>query len=138
MSVLKKLWPFGASYEVRMLNRDSAYIVSDAEGRFTEERLHEMANLTEAYLASAEEQMSRENMELANVLPHFQNLHRTARKERQDAGLSAVTLVIIDLKARKHGDACGPARTAIAEFVARWASEDEDEASTGTAGRMEA
>ena len=67
-------------------------------------------------------------MAIANVLPHFQNLHRTARKERRDMGLSAVTLVIIHLKARTHGDACEPARAAISAFVEHWASEgDEDD-----------
>ena len=141
MGALKNLWPFGTNYEVRMLNRDSAYIIEDAEQRFPDERLREMANTTRTYLAAAEEQLARENMAIANVLPHFQNLHRTARKERRDMGLSAVTLVIIHLKARKHGDACEPARAAISAFVEHWASEgdeDDEDAPTGSDGTMEA
>ena len=133
------LWPFGRQYEIRMLNRDAPYIIADATERFSDDRLGQMANATRAYIESAHENLSRPNFEIDNVIPHYQSLHRDARKKREDTALSALTLVIIYLRAQKHPDGCDPALAAIQSFVDEWSNDSEDEAgSAGSIGRMEA
>lgn len=138
VSRLGNLWPFGSGYEVRTLNRDARYIIEDAEERFSDQRLSAMANLTRTCLSSANEQIGHDDMTIANVLPHFQDLHRTARKERQDMKLSALTLVIIYLRASKHHAACEPATTAIDAFLERWVGDDNRDVPAGTSGKLEA
>ena len=139
MKVLfQAFWPFGARYETRLLNRDAQYIVDDALGRFSEERVVQMANATRVYLEDARDQLARPNLDPENVLVHFRSLHGAARRERQDMGLSAITLVIIYLRAQRHRDACEPAIRTIDDFVAEWASEDEGNAPAKHTGRLEA
>ena len=135
---MQMLSPFGRRYEVRMLNRDARYVVEDALGRFADERVAQMANATRQYLKQADEQLALPHLGHENVLLHFQNLHRTARREQQDMALSALTLVVIYLRAQRHGEACALAIKAVRDFVEEWASQDEANAPTGRAGRLEA
>jgi hypothetical protein len=137
-ALLKSIWPFSASYEVRVLNRDARYVIEDSTERFSDERLVQMANATRAYLTDAREQMKQPQFSAANVLPHFQDLHRTARREQQDMALSALTLILIFLRAQQHAERCQPALNAIDEFVEQWASNDEEDAPTGRVGRLQA
>ena len=44
-----------------------------------------------------------------------------ARKQGDQLGLTAYTLIIIYLRADNFGEACAPARQAIDAFVAQWA-----------------
>lgn len=121
-----------------MLNRDAAYVIEDAVARFGDERLRQMANTTRRYLREAREQLALPHLDTGNVLVQFQGLHRSARRERQDMSLSALTLVIIHLRAETHAEECAPARQAIARFVEEWSSPDEDDAPTGLSDRLEA
>ena len=132
------LWPFGRRYEVRMLNRDARYIVEDSLQRFNDERVTHVANSTRRYLIEADEQLAQPQLVLENVILHFQTLHRTARREQKDMAFSALTLVVIYLRAQRHDEACTAAITAIREFVDEWASGDEADAPTGGAARLEA
>lgn len=138
IAFLKRIWPFGSGYEARILNRDARYIIEDAETRFNDERLTHMANATREYLNRANEQLAQPHLKPENVLFEFQRQHRNARRERQDLALSALTLVIIHLRAQKYPEECAPTVSLIAEFVEEWASEDDDDAPTGRIGRLEA
>ena len=121
-----------------MLNRDARYVVEDALRRFNDERVANVANATRKYLIEADEQLAEPQLALENVLSHFQNLHRTARREQRDMAFSALTLVVIYLRAQRHDEACSAAITAVREFVDEWASGDEADAPTGGAARLEA
>ena len=54
------------------------------------------------------------------LIDHFRTQHREARQRRDDDALTALTLVIIYLRAERLGAHAAPAREHIDTFVSEW------------------
>ena len=54
------------------------------------------------------------------LIDHFRTQHREARRLRDDEALTALTLVIIYLRAERLGAHAAPAREHIDNFISEW------------------
>ncbi len=112
--------------EARQLNRDAPMIIEQAEQLFTDNRLRKIAALVAEHRARAHTLFGRAPVDLKRAHYEYKTLHREARRRNEQADLTAMTLVIIYLRAEMNGVATAPARVAIDQFVARWGGAPDD------------
>ncbi|MAF95631.1 MAG: hypothetical protein CMM60_07745 [Rhodospirillaceae bacterium] len=113
--------------EIRRLNRDAGDIIEYARQSFRTETVRDAALITAEHLARAHEIFEPEVIGLKRGIDEYKRLHAEARRKRDDAALTAFTLVQIYLRAEVQGEACRAARDTIDRFMADWAHAQKDE-----------
>ncbi len=112
--------------EARQLNRDAPLIIEQAVQTFTENRLREIAATVGEHCDRAYRIFGRAPIDIRRAHDEYRKLHREARRRNEQSNLTAMTLVIIHLRAELNGVDAAPARAAIDQFVARWADAPAD------------
>ncbi len=119
---------FGNSDErkARQINKDAPVIIEQAEQTFTDTRLSEIAATFSEHLDRAHEMFGRASIDLKRAEYEYRKLNKEARRRNEQANMTALTFVVIYLRAELVGLAAAPARAAIDQFVARWSTEAAD------------
>ena len=112
-------WLFGdkEAREAKQLNRDVPLIIEQAEGMFSPGSMTVVADMTAEHIKRAHDIYGTQAIDFQRALFDYKKLHKDARGRTDQRALSAMTLVIIYLRAEIAGDAARPARDAIEQFV---------------------
>ena len=106
--------------EAKQLNRDAPVIIAQAEQLYAPARLRTMAKIIEEYIERGYKRYGTEPIDLKRAHYDFRTLHKEARRKNDQVSLSAMTLVIIHIRAEIAGPKADPARAAINAFTATW------------------
>ncbi len=120
--------------EAKQLNRDAPLIIEQAEQLYAPARLRQMAEDIVELIERAHVRYGTAEIDLKRAHFDYRGLHKEARRNNDQTGLSALTLVIIYLRAEITGPAADPARAAIDAFTAAWLH-DGQTPNEGTAER---
>ena len=113
--------------EVRRLNKDAGDIIEYACQSFHTETVRDAALMTAEHLARAHDIFESGVIGLKRGIDEYKRLHNEARRKRDDAALTAFTLVQIYLRAEIQGEACKPACDAIDQFIDDWEHAQKEE-----------
>ena len=119
ISKLAARW-FGPRREANRLNRDAATIVEATRATASGPRIRETALRIRDELDTAHTRGGDDPSRYAPLVAHFRTQHREARRRRDDTALTALTLVIIYLRAETVGRDAEPARKRIDDFISEW------------------
>lgn len=111
---------FGTRRESRRLNRDAATIIEAAQSVPPSSKIRDTAARISDELEVAHARGGDDPSRYAPLIQHFKVQHREARRRRDDTALTALTLVIIYLRAEMIGADAEPARDRIDAFVSEW------------------
>ena len=111
---------FGSQREAARLDRDAAAIIETAKLTSSTSKIRETALRVGDELQAAHERGGDDPSRYAPLIGHFKRQHREARQRHDDAVLTALTLVIIYLRAEAIGADAQPARDRIDAFVSEW------------------
>ena len=111
---------FGSQREARRLDRDAATIIETAQSLPSSSKTRETALRISDELEVAHARGGDDPSRYTRLVEHFRNQHREARRLRDDTALTALTLVIIYLRAEMVGADADPARHRIDAFVSEW------------------
>ena len=115
-----------AKSEIRRLNKDAPNIIDYAYQSFRTETVRDIALLTAEHLDRVEEVYGGDPLGPKRAIAEYENLHKEARRRRDDVALTAFTLLLVYQRAEVQGEVCQPARDAIKQFIADWAHAAED------------
>lgn len=120
--------------EVKRLNKDGPELVEFTYQSFRSELVRSVALLTRQHIDRARDIYGTEAIDLKRAITDYQTYHREAKRTSDQVALTALTLVLIHLRAQLQGPACGPARAAIDGFMAEWAhaANTDDKREDGT------
>jgi hypothetical protein len=90
--------------DAKRLNRDAPAIIDSATKSFPVDRVREIALMTLENLGEARTHLEEHTRSRDQILYRFKQLHGEARRRMDQVGLTAYTLVIIDLRAAALGD----------------------------------
>ena len=110
----------GARREADRLERDAATIIETARATASSSRVRETALRIRDDLDTAHTRGGDDPARYAPLIAHFGAQHREARRRRDDDALTALTLVIIYLRAETIGAQAEPARKRIDDFISEW------------------
>jgi len=111
--------------EARQLNRDVPIIIEQAEQAMGPDRLRQMAEMTVKFIDRAYSQYGSAKIDIKRAHYDYRRLHKEARRNNDQVGLSAMTLVIIHLRAELAGVAANPAKAQIKRFTDSWLHDGE-------------
>ena len=111
---------FGPRREGRRLTRDAETIVEAAKSVSSSTKIREVALRIREELDVAHARGGNDPSRYAPLVHHFRVQHREARRRRDDTALTALTLVIIYLRAETIGTDAKAARDQIDAFVSEW------------------
>ena len=111
---------FGAHRAASRLDRDAATILDIARSASSDTKIRETAIQVREALEAAHARGGGDPSRYAPIISHFRAQHREARRRHDDTALTALTLVIIYLRAEKIGPDADPARNRIDAFVSDW------------------
>ena len=111
---------FGPRREASRLNRDATTIIEAARATASSPRIRETALRIRDELDTAHTRGGDDPSRYAPLVAHFRTQHREARRRRDAAALTALTLVIIYLRAETIGRDAEPARKRIDDFISEW------------------
>ena len=111
---------FGSRREAKRLERDAAAIIENAKLASATSRVRETAMRLRDDLQAAHARGGCVPSRYTPLLSHFRTQHREARRRRDDDALTALTLVIIYLRAEAIGADADAARERIDDFVSEW------------------
>lgn len=111
---------FGPQREGRRLTRDAETIVEAAKSVSSSTKIREVALRIREELDVAHARGGNDPSRYAPIVHHFRVQHREARRRRDDTALTALTLVIIYLRAETIGTDAEVARDQIDAFVSEW------------------
>ena len=111
---------FGPRREAGRLARDAATIIDTARAASSSERVRDIALRIRDDLETAHARGGGDPSRYVPLIDHFRTQHREARRRRDDGALTALTLVIIYLRAERLGAHAAPARNRIDTFVSEW------------------
>lgn len=104
--------------EAKQLNRDAPLIIAQASQTLSESRLREVATTVAEHIPRAHKVYGQTAIDYKRAIQDYRRLHKDARRNNDQMALSAMTLVIIYLKAEVAGPPADPARAAIDAFTA--------------------
>lgn len=107
--------------EARQLNRDAPNIVEHTYQSFRPKLIRDVALMTSEHITRAHETYGVTEVDLKRAHIDYKALHQEAQRRRDQVALSAMTLIIIYLRAEITGAAARPACQAIDGFIAEWA-----------------
>ena len=111
---------FGSRREAGRLARDAATIIEAAQAVSSSERIRDIALRIRDDLDTAHARADDDPTRYAPIIDHFRTQHREARRRRDDSSLTALTLIIIYLRAERLGADAEPARSRIDAFLSEW------------------
>ena len=111
---------FGPRREADRLDRDAATIIEALRSTSSSSRVRETALRVRDELDTAHARGGDDPSRYGPLVAHFRTQHREARRRRDDAALTALTLVIIHLRAETVGEDADRARNRIDDFVSEW------------------
>ena len=111
---------FGPQREANRLNRDAATIIEATGAIASSPKVRETALRIRDELDAAHARGGDDPSLYGPIVAHFRTQHREARRRRDDAALTALTLVIIYLRAETIGRDAEPARKRIDDFISEW------------------
>ena len=111
---------FGPRRAAARLARDAATITDTARAVKSNERLRGIAIRIRDDLEVAHARGGGDPSRYVPLIDHFRTQHREARRRRDDDALTALTLIIIYLRAERLGAHGVPARERIDNFVSEW------------------
>ena len=111
---------FGSQREARRLDRDAATIIEAAQSLPPSSRIRETALRISDELEVAHARGGDDPSRYTRLIEHFKDQHREARRRHDDTALTALTLVIIYLRAEMVGADAEPARNRIDALVSEW------------------
>jgi len=119
--------------EAKQLNRDAPTIIEQAEQLYAPPRLRIMAETIVEFIERAHVRYGTAEIDLKRAHFDYKGLHKEARRKNDQVGLSAMTLVIIYIRAEMAGPQADPARAAIDTFTAAWLNDGDqpDQADAG-------
>ena len=106
--------------EAKQLNRDVSIIIEQANQLYSSKRLGDMAETVAELIDRAHLRYGKSEVDLKRAHFDYRGLHKEARRKNDQIRLSAMTLVIIYLRAKIAGPAASPAVAAIDEFIDEW------------------
>ncbi len=123
---------FGGSRrrEIKQLNRDAPLLVEHTLQSFRAEHIRDIAVMTAEHIRRAHTVYGTAEIDRKRALVDYKTLHKEARRKNDQVALSAVTLVIVHLRAElvdaNGSRQCAPARAAIDDFVDEWTADGSD------------
>ncbi|MDD9876431.1 MAG: hypothetical protein OXR84_03205 [Magnetovibrio sp.] len=117
--------------EARQLNRDAPLIIEQSEQTYPPTRLRDMAEMIVEFIERAHVRYGTQEIDLKRAHHDYKSLHKEARRKNDQIELSAMTLVIIYIRAEIAGPLAAPAREAIDAFTGAWLSDGDAAASEG-------
>ena len=113
-------WWFDPRREAGRLGRDAVSIIEAARAVSSSGRMRDVALRIKDELGTAHERGGGDPSRYAPLIDHFKTRHREARRQRDDGTLTALTLIIIYLRAEQLGADAAPARDHIDTFISEW------------------
>lgn len=113
--------------EARQLNRDAPLIIEQSAQTYPPTRLRDMAETVVEFIERAHVRYGTAEIDLKRAHYDYKGLHKEARRANDQVGLSAMTLVIIYLRAEIAGPMAAPARDAIDAFTKAWLHDGDGE-----------
>ena len=104
----------------RQLNRDASVIIEQAETMFVGSTLSKIATTVSTEMQRAHNVFGQKPVDLRRAHYEYRKLHKEARRRNNQAELTAMTLVIIYLRADIAGIDALSARTSIEQFIGRY------------------
>ena len=114
--------------EAKQLNRDVYTIIEQAQRLYSPKRLCYMAETVADLIARAHLRYGTSKVDLKRAHFDYRGLHKEARQKNDQVRLSAVTLVIIYIRAEIVGPGAFPAIAEIDEFIKEWLTKKESKA----------
>ena len=111
---------FGPQREAGRLTRDAETIVEAAKSVSSTSKIRDVALRIRDELEVAHARGGDDPSRYAPIIHHFRVQHREARRRRDDTALTALTLVIIYLRAEVIGSDARTARDRIDAFISEW------------------
>ena len=111
---------FGPRRAAGRLARDATTIIDTARAVSSSERVRGIALRIRGDLEVAHARGGGDPSRYVPLIDHFRTQHREARQRRDDGALTALTLVIIYLRAERLGAHAAPAREHIDNFISEW------------------
>jgi hypothetical protein len=115
------------SKEARQLGKDVVNVVGMAEQTYRPELLDDIARITRDGIAQIVTLCGDNAHYQARELDRYKTLHRDARRQNSQVGLTAYTLIIINTRATALGELGAPVCVLIEEFLQRWPAKLTDE-----------
>ena len=106
--------------EGRRFAKDVKWMLDDMEAIYRTEDMQRVAKLVTDRLAQCDEALGPGKRQFEEVLQEMQRHHREARRMASRVEFTAMTLVIIRLRAQRIGEHGGLALKRIDEFLDRW------------------
>ena len=113
--------------EARQLHKDARIVVDMARQTYRAQLLIDIARITREGLTQIEELCGDDAAKRAREIDRYQALHREARRQHDQVGLTAYTLVIIHARSLDLSGLGAPARTAIQEFLDEWPADRQQD-----------
>lgn len=117
---------YRAAAEARQLNRDAPEVIAHATELFQQKVVTEICNLVGEHIERAHRQYGTSAIDLKRAHFDYKRLHKEARRRNDQTTLSAMTLIIIYLRAELSGEGAAPARQAIDQFVSKYSEQIKD------------
>lgn len=124
---------FGDERRAKRLRRDAEEVIEIACTPARPERIRRIAERIARELSLAHRRGGPDPSRYGPIVEHFRIQHRQTRQQRDDEGLTALTLVIIYLRAEMLEEAAASARECIDAFLDR-ARSDRGEFLEGAKG----
>lgn len=111
-------WLFPKSATARQLHRDAVKIIDTDRQFYADEYLLRAGEIVKSELEKAEKRIAERPKDQAVVRYELERRHREVRRQGDGAALTALTLVLIKLRADALGDVALPATQVIDAFIA--------------------
>ena len=106
-----------AKFDANQLERDSIVIINQTRQIFGHEAVEMVANLLRTELDKSVKQFGQAEIDIKRAIVECRRLHKEAIKRNDQKFLSAITLVIIFLKAQLIGEMADSAQKRILNFI---------------------
>ncbi len=106
-----------AKFDANQLERDTIVIINQARQMFGHEAVKTVANLLSAELDKSLKQFGQAEIDIKRAIVECRRLHKEAIKRNDQKFLSAITLVIIFLKAQLIGEMADSTQKRILNFI---------------------
>ena len=106
-----------AKFDANQLERDTIVIINQARQIFGHEAVKTVANLLSAELDKSLKQFGQAEIDIKRAIVECRRLHKEAIKRNDQKFLSAITLVIIFLKAQLIGEMADSTQKRILNFI---------------------
>ncbi len=104
-------------FDANQLERDSIAIINQTRQMFGHKAVEMVANLLKAELDKSFKQFGQAEIDIKRGIIECRRLHKEAIKRNDQKFLSAITLVIIFLKAQLIGEMADSAQKRILNFI---------------------